>query len=449
MLEQISGYVSEPTAAGISRAVARLAATGEIRPGARLPTVRALAAILGVSAATVGEAWQTLGRQGLIETQGRRGSFLRDASPREPVRHFRRVVGADLPLDVSTGYPDPELLPDLRPWLVAAAAGPPYTGYPDVGLLPDLAALLVPPILPLHPRPGGLCLSTDALVALGELLPLLCRVGDRVVVGEAEFAPYIDVLERCGLVPVPVPFDDDGPVAAAVERVLQDGAALAMLQSRVHNPTGLVTSPERLEILAGLCQANGTWVLEVDHSGRLASSPPITAAAWAPELTVHIRSFAKDLHPDLRVCVVTGPRELVGAVTRRRVGGAWVSRVNQDLLRLMLSSPEVAATVAASKDAYDQRRASFTAALADRGVHVRSRDGLNAWVPVRSEQGALILLAARGISASPGSAFLVGSRGTPHIRVSIACLGSELLHVAESVAQAATTHRMGGITSGA
>ena len=59
-MKAISASVEEATPHGIAAAVARLISSGDLAPGDRLPTVRELAAELGVSPATVSHAWQAL-----------------------------------------------------------------------------------------------------------------------------------------------------------------------------------------------------------------------------------------------------------------------------------------------------------------------------------------------------------------------------------------------------
>jgi DNA-binding transcriptional regulator YhcF (GntR family) len=51
-------------------------ASGELQPGARLPTVRRLAEDLGVAANTVARAYRELEQAGVIETRGRSGSYI-------------------------------------------------------------------------------------------------------------------------------------------------------------------------------------------------------------------------------------------------------------------------------------------------------------------------------------------------------------------------------------
>lgn len=440
MIERIRQEMREHSADGVARAVALLASRGEIRPGEKLPTVRDVARGLGMSSSTVGEAWRSLVAQGILDTQGRRGTFLRDGYGAGPVRHFRHIHEVPVDVDLSTGYPDPDLLPDLRPFIAALADGPRYEGYPEAAVNADLQDLLRD-TLPFEP--AALALGTDSLLTMAELLPILSRYGDRVVVGAVEFAPYLDLLERHGLEVVAVDLDDEGPDSDGVRAAVQEGAALVLLQPRVHNPTGLVTSPRRLSTIARACRENDTFILEVDHFGNLSSSPEMSAATEAPEQTVHLRPFSKDLHPDLRVCAIAGPRRVIDRLQERRIGGSWVSSVNQRLLAALLASPEVPGMVRRSKALYDERRSAFVAALADHDVQVASRDGFNVWLPVRSEESALVYLAARGIGAAPGSPFIAGRGVSPHIRVSIAAMRDHHRELAATVARAAGVRRLG------
>ncbi|UOE43625.1 GntR family transcriptional regulator [Agromyces larvae] len=64
--------VSEQVRAGIAADVR----AGELAPGERLPTVRALAADLGLAVNTVGKAYRELERDGVVQTLGRRGTFV-------------------------------------------------------------------------------------------------------------------------------------------------------------------------------------------------------------------------------------------------------------------------------------------------------------------------------------------------------------------------------------
>jgi DNA-binding transcriptional regulator YhcF (GntR family) len=61
--------------------IASRAASGELAPGTRLPTVRALAAELELATNTVAKAYRALEADGVLVAQGRRGTFVALTEP--------------------------------------------------------------------------------------------------------------------------------------------------------------------------------------------------------------------------------------------------------------------------------------------------------------------------------------------------------------------------------
>jgi DNA-binding transcriptional regulator YhcF (GntR family) len=60
--------------------IAARAASGDLPAGTRLPTVRALATELGLAANTVAKAYRALEADGVVTTEGRRGTTVSGAS---------------------------------------------------------------------------------------------------------------------------------------------------------------------------------------------------------------------------------------------------------------------------------------------------------------------------------------------------------------------------------
>lgn len=67
--------------------IAAAVAEGRLDAGTRLPTVRALAADLGLAANTVARAYRELEADSVIATHGRRGTFVRSEVVDEPTQH--------------------------------------------------------------------------------------------------------------------------------------------------------------------------------------------------------------------------------------------------------------------------------------------------------------------------------------------------------------------------
>ena len=67
--------------------IAAAVATGQLSAGTRLPTVRHLAADLGLAARTVARAYLELEADAVVSTHGRRGTFVRSDVVDEPAAH--------------------------------------------------------------------------------------------------------------------------------------------------------------------------------------------------------------------------------------------------------------------------------------------------------------------------------------------------------------------------
>lgn len=438
-VEHIVAAVPDKSAKGIATAVAKLIADGQIVQGERMPTTRILAKHLDMSAAAVSDAWKILAADGVLETRGRLGTYVGTQQAAAPWRQFRGIVGVDLAIDLSTGFPDPELLIDLRPYLAKLSEGPKYQGYPSSELDPLLAKELGK-ILPFAPTRENTLLATHVIGALSEMLPVVGGPSTKVIVADPEFAPYLDLLERYRMESVPVAVDEEGMLPDAFSAAVRAGAKAAILQPRVHNPSGVVTSKRRLQALAEICRAHDVWIFEGDFYGDLLPVPAMSAAEWAPKHTVYMKSFSKDIHPDIRVAALVGAPALIKAAQRRRVGGFSVSRINQDLLRLLLQDEGVKEQTTRVRSEYQRRQAVFLEALTSHGIHVRGGGGFNVWVPVRSESDALVYLATKGIGVAPGSAFQVQS-DEPHVRVSTAAITTDVVNIANEIAVAARVGR--------
>lgn len=439
-MKSVALAIEEPSPHGIAGAISRLITTGDLAPGDRLPTVRDLAKDLGISPATVSHAWGTLAAAGLITSRGRSGSFVRSA-PREWLpRRYQGLDGSlDAALDLSRGTPDPGLLPRLGPLFAALevhADTVSYQAKPDIPALHDLLRATWP--TPVE----SLTVTNGALDAIDRVLATLVRYGDRVLVENPTFPPFLDLLEAYGLEPVGVEMDAEGMLPDAFAAALGSAPSVVLLQTRAHNPTGASLSPERAERLGVLMKRSRTApnaiAIEDDHSGAISSSPEVTLATVIPERVLLVRSFSKSHGPDLRIGALGGSRALVDRVVARRLlGPGWTSRTVQSILHALLTDPVAVAEVEAARVAYGARRAALTTALLREGVALPPGDGINAWLPVADERSALVQLAAAGIRVAPGAPFQLGDQ-PPHVRVTVGVVPVESAPAVATALAAAT-----------
>jgi DNA-binding transcriptional MocR family regulator len=434
VLDAMRERLDDPSARGLASAVSRAVREGALGAGDRLPPIRTVAAELGLSPTTVSGAWSLLARAGTIRTDGRRGTTIADRQRTGSPRYQRALDRTSaFRLDLSTGVPDPALLPGLARAVASirgAAATP--SSYLDAPVVPELAEVLRSD----WPYPADeLTVVDGAMDGLELVTRVLVEVGDRVAVEHPCFPPLLDLLEAAGAMVIGVPVDAAGMSADALRAAGRVSAVY--LQPRAQNPTGVSLTPDRAEELARVTRRSNAVVVEDDSSGAVASAEPISIGTWAPERTVHVRSFAKSHGPDLRLAAMSAPAELAARVMMlRQLGQGWSSRLLQRVLLALLTEPSSIQSVARARDAYGKRRARLVTALAAEGVSVGGTDGINIWVPVVDETATVVRLAGQGIGVAPGAPFAVLPGQAPHIRVTAGLLAGEFDTVARAIAEA-------------
>jgi GntR family transcriptional regulator len=108
-----------PIYAQLERGVRAAIATGRLRPGDQLPTVRQLAVDLQINANTVARVYATLERAGVIETRRGVGSFIAATPaqahpPRDHDRRLRAFVTRVLADADAAGFTLDDLIAALR-----------------------------------------------------------------------------------------------------------------------------------------------------------------------------------------------------------------------------------------------------------------------------------------------------------------------------------------------
>ncbi|MEU0851963.1 aminotransferase class I/II-fold pyridoxal phosphate-dependent enzyme [Streptomyces flaveolus] len=422
-------------AAEISASVERAVGAGELEPGQPLPPMRELAERLGVNPNTVAAAYRTLRERGVIETAGRRGSRVRA----KPATTGREFIGVEVPegvRDVSGGNPDPALLPALGPVFAAAAEQgdrePVLYGHAPVE--PELARLARAGLDADGVPDGPLAVTSGSLDAMERVLAAHLRPGDAVAVEDPGWGSLLDLVPALGLRTVPVGVDDEGSLPDDVHRALAAGARALVVTDRAQNPTGAALGATRARALRSVLRDHPeTLLIEDDHGHRIVDLPlhPLagTTHSWA-----FVRSVAKAYGPDLRLAVLTGDAVTLDRVRgRQRLGPGWVSRITQRAVALLWAEGAVDARAVAA--AYGRRRDALLGALGQRGVEAHGRSGMNVWIPVPDETGAVARLLHAGWAVAPGARFRIDA--PPGIRITVSTLADgEERPLADAVATA-------------
>jgi DNA-binding transcriptional MocR family regulator len=370
----IRGTGAEAIASDVEAAIS----AGALAPGAELPPIRELAGQLGVNANTVAAAYRLLRQRGAVETAGRRGTRVRNRPATTP-RSLRGVAVPPGARDLSTGNPDPNLLPiatvDARPGRTVL--------YGEPAVSPELAAYARSALSADGVAAEHITVTAGALDGIERVLAAHLRPGDRVAVEDPGWANLLDLLAALGFSAEPVRVDDDGPLTADVARALRRGVRAVVVTTRAQNPTGAAVSAARAkELRALLVEHDDVLLIEDDHCAGIAGAPLNTLSGttrhWA-----FVRSAAKAYGPDLRLALLAGDQRTVERVHGRlRLGPGWISHLLQDLAVSLWSDEAATQMVHTAEVAYTRNRELLRGALADRGVTSHGRSGLNVWIPV-------------------------------------------------------------------
>lgn len=427
--------IADRTLRGIALETSALIRAGVLPVGVRLPAIRDIAYELGVSPATISEAWSALRRQKIITGRGRNGTWVSgDRFIAKPER--AASVGNFGPghLDLTLAAPDVSLLPRLDEALAHGAAVGDLNSYERSRIVPELLAV----VKPSWPSAAETFLVTNGgynafyAVAHALILP-----GSVVAIEQPTAMRLLDILEDLGAKVIPVTCDEQGPLPESLREALKFRLTAFVFQPRLHSVTGQTVSAERLEALGDVLAGSETLIIEDDGMGDISAAPRQSLGRRFPERTVHIFSYSKTLGPDLRLAVLSGPRSIVDQVQSYRAFSAgWTSRILQGAVAWLLQQPQTEDQIKRARTIYQERRGRLAEALAQRGIQTRSGGGLCLWVPVVSEPFAMVTLAARNVAVIPGSKFCIDIPN--HIRVATATLADHWETVADSIVLAAS-----------
>jgi DNA-binding transcriptional MocR family regulator len=327
-----------PTADGalyrlLATRIMRLADTGELPAGLRLPAERDLASALSVSRNTVTAAYQLMRDEGMAES--RQGAGTRIVPHRTTPAAVHRangffaglletsVVDADLSVaavdcapQVAAALADPAAVLDRAELLaVTATAGYFPHGLPALraAVASHLSGWLGLPADPSQVLVTSGCQQAIDLLIRSEMLP-----GQPVVVEDPTFPGALDALHRAGARIIGLPASDGLDPDRLEHAVRTHGPALVYLIPTHHNPTGAVMAAGDRHRVAKLAAAYPDTLFVDDLT--LAELPlrygprPPPLAALSPRRPnlISIGSFSKLYWGGLRTGWIRASPGLIG-----------------------------------------------------------------------------------------------------------------------------------------
>jgi DNA-binding transcriptional MocR family regulator len=418
---------------------------GTLAEGARLPSVRNLAASCGASPFTVAEAYNRLVAAGLIEARRARGYFV---SAQQPPRRtdpqpaqvddswlLQRVYeGHGLSLPAGVGWLPPDWLYEegVRSALrtLAKAEGASLTRYGHPQGLPALRQHLQWRLAMrgIEATSEQVLLTHGASQGLDLALRLWVKPGDAVLVDEPGYSTLLAALRLYGARIVGVPRTANGPDVATLALLAKEHKPSAFFtNSALHNPTGTTTSAQVAHQILRLAEQFDFRIVEDDpFADLLNTAPPTLASLDGLQHVAYLGSFSKTMSPALRVGYLAGDAETVRRATQLKMASSLTgSEISEAATLHMLMDGHHRAHLERLRERLADSQLRVCTRLAELGWRVfhRPTGGLFLWAaaPAAINPNKLAVAAANaGIALAPGRFYLSSDSETPYFRFNAA-----------------------------
>ncbi|HZX31362.1 MAG TPA: PLP-dependent aminotransferase family protein [Rhodocyclaceae bacterium] len=335
---ELSAFPGQTLVEKVVSHLAKAVESGQLAPGAKLPSIRDFAGTNGISKSTVVEAYDRLVARGLVTARSKSGFY---AAARRPVLEIAKSeASADRPVDEfwmlrnSLNLPADALRPGCG-WLPSAYLDESQIRRVLGALKSDRAESLTE-----YGHPAGcrelrvqlqrhlaereieagadrILLTDSGSQGLDLGIRLLVQPGDAVVVDDPCYFNFRASLKAHRVDVLGVPLTPAGPDMEAFEKIVaRHRPRLYITNSVLQNPTGISFSPSVVHQILVLTEKYDFSVIEDDtfadfdegKATRLASLDPLGRV-------IYVGSFSKTLSGAIRCGFVAAKPEWIEAMT--------------------------------------------------------------------------------------------------------------------------------------
>ncbi|EFP0623415.1 PLP-dependent aminotransferase family protein [Escherichia coli] len=412
---------------------------GKITAGTRLPTHRNLAASEHISLATATRVYAELEAMGLVSGETGRGTFVREISLPHGHGIDQHAVATDV-IDLNFNYP---ALPGqgelLREALRQVSGSGDIESYlrcqPHAGRLSDRE------IIAGHlsrngfePEADNVIIVNGAQHGLTVTVMGLLRPGDVVAVDALTYPGFkvLGALYQLELVAIPV--KNYKPDLDALRQLCKSRHVRAIyIMPTLHNPLGWVLTHEQRIELAEIARSNDLLVIEDAAYHYLVRTQPPAVAFFAPERTVYVTGFSKNVATGLRIGVVICPEHYRSALERAVRATTWntPSLIVSLVCNWIQDGTVLRFETLKRRDA--RQRQQILKEILDQRPCISHPDSYFAWLPLPEEVRAdsvVKTLMENNISVSTAEPFCISQNVPQAIRIALGSVSYENLRKA-------------------
>ncbi len=440
----------ETRTARIARTIRDRIDARTLTPGARLPSIRAMAEAGGVARSTVVEAYERLAGEGLIRSRPGSGFYV--AAPLAPLALDRLGTAPEREVDPlwmlrqSLGERSHDLMPGcgwlsddwlagdaLRKAMRAAARADDdavLAGYASPLGSSPLRALLARRLADqgVDCGPERILLTDSGTHALDLVCRFLLQPGDTVLVDDPCYFNFLALLRAHRADAVGVPMTPAGPDLAAFEAaVATHRPRFYLTNSGVHNPTGARLSGPIAHRVLRIAEAHDMIVVEDDIFADFEHAPAARyAVSDGLDRVIRIGSFSKSLSAAVRCGHIAARPDWIEALADLRIATSMAgSPLAAGLLHAVLTDGGYRRQMDGMRSRLAQAAARVAARLRAIGIAPWTDHSAGIFLWARLPHGIDAVDLARsalaeGIVLAPGPVFSPGGGWRDHLRFNVA-----------------------------
>jgi DNA-binding transcriptional MocR family regulator len=449
----MDGGVSEDSLSlveNVMRAVRRRIAARTLAPGAKLPSIRVMAAEMGVSKSTVVEAYDRLAAESVIRSRRGSGFFvaghlpplaLAEIGPKldraiDPLWVSRQVLeaGEGVMMPGCGWLPDSWLASDeLRRAMRSVARNADAARLTRYDMPRGLAALRR--LLARRQAEQGIEVSPDQIIltdSATQAIDLLCRFllepGDTVLVDDPCYFNFHALLKAHRVRVVSVPYTPSGPdVAAFAAALTEHRPRLYLTNVALHNPTGATIAPAVAHRILRLAEQHDLTIIEDEVFVDLEPEPsPRLAAFDGLERVVQVGSFSKALTASARCGYIVARADWIEPLLDLKIAVSYGgSRLPAELTLAVMTDGSYRHHLDRLRDRLSKTMGETITKLKGLGIEpwTLPRGGMLLWcrLPYGVDAADLARRALqRDVVLAPGNAFSLSQSAAQFMRFNVA-----------------------------
>ena len=423
-------------------------ASRNLTPGAKLPSVRAMAAAAGVSTSTVVDAYERLVAEGVILSRPGSGFYvanqvapfsLADVGPKldravDPFWVSRQSLEAEeSDLKPGCGWLPPSWLPEdgIRRALRTLSRA-------DNSALADYGSPLGLPPLRQHiarrmaergveASPDQIMLTESGTQAIDLLCRFLLEPDSVVLVDDPCYFNFQALLRAHRARIVSVPYTPSGPdIELFTQVVAEHRPRLYITNSAIHNPTGATLSPVVAHRVLKIADQFDVTIVEDDIFADFEHTPaPRLAAFDGLDRVIHIGSFSKTLSAAARCGFIAAKRDWVDGLIDLKIATSFGGgRLSAELVYKVLSDGGHRKHIEALRSRLSKAMFEASVGLKNLGIRLwlEPSAGMFLWCRLPGDTSATDIARAaleRKIVLAPGNAFSLSQTATNFMRFNV------------------------------